>query len=252
VRQLRDIERKNKSVRGTTITAIATALKVPPDEITLPASNETTPDENYRTRLKLRAVRSASELYHQAVHAHRYTWDLMNVDPTPAAAKEMQQLLHVIRRLVERDSVTDEFDSDNVTGSAEPPDNFGLITRLARVQELLDALLAGGVGVLAGSYFNDSWTSLEDPGLKLDLSLPGILPETPAENVERLLELVRQQERPAPSRAAGFGGIVKSKQILVICFAPGDLEEKVIFPKEVEEFVEKIKRELKSRGLLDE
>jgi hypothetical protein len=45
---------------------------------------------------------------------------------------------------------------------------------------------------------------------------------------------------------------VKSKQILVICFAPGDLEEKVIFPKEVEEFVEKIKRELKSRGLLDE
>jgi transcriptional regulator with XRE-family HTH domain len=58
VRTLREIERKNKSVPGTTITAIAAALKVPPHEITLPASNETTPDEDGRFRVKLKAVRS--------------------------------------------------------------------------------------------------------------------------------------------------------------------------------------------------
>ena len=40
-RQLRKIERENVTVPGTTVTAIATALKVSPDEITLRASNET-------------------------------------------------------------------------------------------------------------------------------------------------------------------------------------------------------------------
>ena len=40
VRHLREIERTNKSVPGTTITAIATVLKVTPGEIILRASNE--------------------------------------------------------------------------------------------------------------------------------------------------------------------------------------------------------------------
>jgi transcriptional regulator with XRE-family HTH domain len=155
VRHLREIERTNKSVPGTTITTIATVLKVPPDEITLSASNETISFENDSTRLKLRAVRSASELARLAF-ADRYIWDL-GVDPTTATAKEMQQLLHIIRRLVERGRVTDEFDTDNSTGEyALHPDNFGSITRVARLQELLDALLVGGVGVLAGSYYDQS------------------------------------------------------------------------------------------------
>ena len=120
-RHLREIERTNKPVLGTHITAIATALKVPPNEITLPASNETAPDDKGRTelrhdptQLKLRAVRSASELSDLASGAHRYNWEL-GVDPTAATAKEMQQLLYIIRRLVKRDSATDEFDIDNVT-----------------------------------------------------------------------------------------------------------------------------------------
>ena len=86
------------------------------------------------------------------------------MDPTAVTAKEMQQLLHIIRRLVERLTVTDEFDNDNVTGPrAEAPDDFGLITRLARLQELLNALLAGGVGVLAAAYYNHSWTEEKGP-----------------------------------------------------------------------------------------
>jgi hypothetical protein len=81
----------------------------------------------------------------------------LGVDPTTATAKEMQQLLHIVRRLVERGSITDEFDTDDVAGEyALHPDNFGSITRLARLQELLDALLVGGVGVLAGSYYDQS------------------------------------------------------------------------------------------------
>ena len=113
-----------------------------------------------QTQLKLRAVRSASELSNLAGGAHRYNWDL-SVDPTAATAKEMQQLLLIIRRLVEQDYVTDEFDKENVT-TMFAPTNFKKFTRLARLQELLDSLLAGGVGVLAGSYYNHSWTNLDD------------------------------------------------------------------------------------------
>ena len=81
-------------------------------------------------------------------------WDLC-VDPSAATAREMEQLLYIVRRIVERGNVTDEFDIDNATGGyALHPDNFGSITRLARLQELLDALLVGGVGILAGSYYD--------------------------------------------------------------------------------------------------
>jgi DNA-binding XRE family transcriptional regulator len=52
VRHLREIERTNKTVKGTTITAIATVLKVQPDEITLPASIE-------MTRTKMTALGSS-------------------------------------------------------------------------------------------------------------------------------------------------------------------------------------------------
>jgi transcriptional regulator with XRE-family HTH domain len=61
VRRLRDIERNNHPVPTTVITAIATALKVNPQDITL-----STPDASPTTKagslLKLWAVRSATEL----------------------------------------------------------------------------------------------------------------------------------------------------------------------------------------------
>lgn len=214
VRHLREIERKNKSVPGTTITSIATALKVSPNEITLSASDEVTRDEDGRTQLKLRTVRSAFQLSILADEAHRYYWDL-SVDPTAATAKAMQQLLQIIRRLVERGSVTDEFDQDNVKEPrAEAPDDFGLITRLARLQELLDGLQAGGVGVLAGSYYNQSWTNLEDEG-------PGIKVRLPGNNERRL----------------------KMEQILEIRFVSREVEEKVIWP-DLDPKFEEIEEEL--------
>jgi transcriptional regulator with XRE-family HTH domain len=154
VRHLREIERRNKAAAGTHITAIATALQVPPHEITLPASNAMSPDEDGRFRVKLKAVRSAHVLSSLAELAGQYTWHL-SVDPTRATAKDMQQLLRIIRRLVERGSVTDEFDIDSATGQrADPPKDFGVITRLARLQELINALLKRGVGVLVGMHFN--------------------------------------------------------------------------------------------------
>ena len=159
------------------------ALKVPPNEITLPASNEIASEEDShtlkRTQLKLRAVRSASELSELAGGATRYYWKL-KVDPTATTSNEMQELLQIIRRLVERDGV------------------FEWIPRLARLQELLEALLARGVGVLAGTYYNHAWTSLEDKDPKT-LLMPG----------ERRMKL---------------------EDILEIIFVPRDVEEKVICP----------------------
>jgi transcriptional regulator with XRE-family HTH domain len=122
VRLLRDIERKNHAVPSTTITAIATELKVTPDQIILRSQH----DSQQYQMLKLKPIRSACELERLASNAvHRYSWDV-SVDPTAATAKEMQQLLRIVRRLVECLSVTDEFDSENATGGkAEAPDDFG-------------------------------------------------------------------------------------------------------------------------------
>ena len=119
------------------------------------------------------------------------------MDPTAATAKEMQQLLLIIRRLVEQDYVTDEFDKENVT-TMFAPTNFGRFTRLARLQELLDSLLAGGVGVLAGSYYNHSWTDLDDTS----------------------------------TGTVGLrGGRVKAEEVFEIRFAPRDVEELIISPR---------------------
>ena len=78
---------------------------------------------------------------------------------------------------------------------------------------MLDALLAGGVGVLAGSYYNHAWTSLEDKDPKT-LLMPG----------ERRLKL---------------------ENILEIIFVPRDVEEKVICP-DLDPKFEEIENELKT------
>ena len=135
------------------------------------------------------------------------------MDPTAATAKEMQQLLHIIRRLMERDNVTDEFDKENVTQWYTAPANFGKITRLARLQELLDTLLAGGVGVLAGSYYDHSWADSED-------------------------------RSPATARIRLRGGVMKAEEVFEIRFAPRDVEELIISPRLDPNFDE-IKEELR-------
>jgi hypothetical protein len=125
--------------------------------------------------------------------------------------------LQIIRRLVAPLSVTDEFDNDNLTGQgAAPPDDFGAITRLARLQELLDALWASGVGVLAGSWYNHTWTSLEDEGAGIKLRLPG-----------------------------HDGRRLKLEQILEIRFVPADVKEEVI-AVDLDSQFDEIKKELDS------
>lgn len=147
-RLLRDIERTNKPVSATIITQIATVLGATEPQITL-----STPDETLNPPasplLKLRAVRSATELNRSALSAHHYDWRL-NVDPSEATAEDMREVMTIldrlvnIRRLIERGMpcMGDKF--DNLP--------FGEIPRLARLQELLEKLRANGVGVLAGSY----------------------------------------------------------------------------------------------------
>jgi transcriptional regulator with XRE-family HTH domain len=137
-RTLREIERRNHPVLATTITDIATALQTTPDEITLSAA-EGTPDSSV-SLLKLRAIRSAKDLSALASGAADFEWKL-EADPSPVTAKDMQQLMMMVSRLVhpwERD----EFDE-------EP---FGEILRLARLQQLLDQLREQGVGVIASKY----------------------------------------------------------------------------------------------------
>ena len=115
----------------------------------------------------------------------------------------------IIRRLVEQDYVTDEFDKQNVT-TMFAPTNFRKFTRLARLQELLDSLLAGGVGVLAGSYYNHSWTDLDDTSI---------------------------------GTVGLRGRRVKAEEVFEIRFAPRDVEELIISPRLDPNFDE-IKEEL--------
>jgi transcriptional regulator with XRE-family HTH domain len=246
VRVLRDIERKNHAVRSTTITAIATALKADPDEITLSVSERQ--ELKQRQELKLRAVRSANEFSRMAREAHRYNWEV-RVDPTAATTKEMQQLLMIIRRFVERErcSVTDEFDNEDATGpdpvssdELGPHPNFGDIARLARLQELLDTLRAGGVGVLAGHYFHMSLTSMEEKRAgwrillpKTDVKSKGVLELTSMrilisktdeidelQKGEGVVEIEEVQKRE--------GVLTKIEGVLEIQFVPGDVDEDVI------------------------
>jgi transcriptional regulator with XRE-family HTH domain len=141
VRLLRDIERSNHPVRSTTITAIATALQTTPDEITL--STDGTSDSSV-SLLKLTAIRSAKDLSALASTANSYDWTL-EVDPSPATAKDMQRLMMVVSRFV-HPSERDEFDQ-------EP---FGEIPRLAWLQQLLEQLHEQEVGVIAGKYARHS------------------------------------------------------------------------------------------------
>jgi transcriptional regulator with XRE-family HTH domain len=149
-RLLRDIERNNHPVPATTITAIATALGTTPAEITLSTPDET-PNAS-ASLLKLRVVRSATELIGLADSAHGYEWKL-KVEPSVATAEDMRQVMTIVARLVEHYITRrkDEFD--------KLP--FGEIVRVARLQELLEKLRANGVGVLAGSYVRQSLISKE-------------------------------------------------------------------------------------------
>ena len=144
-RLLRDIERKNKSVSSTCITAIANALGATPAEIILSTSEETlTPSASL---LKLRVIRDATDLASLASNAWHYQWKL-NVIPNVATGEDMRQLMNIVHRLARfpwRYDDTDEFDGVR----------FGEISRLARLQELLEKLRAAGVGVLTGSYVRE-------------------------------------------------------------------------------------------------
>jgi transcriptional regulator with XRE-family HTH domain len=138
VRLLRDIERSNHPVPATTITAIATALQTTPDEISL-STPDGTPDSSV-SLLKLTAIRSGKDLSALASGATSFEW-MLETDPSPVTAKDMQNLLMIVNRHVDWSS-KDEFDE-------EP---FGEIPRLARLQELLERLREQGVGVIAGKY----------------------------------------------------------------------------------------------------
>jgi transcriptional regulator with XRE-family HTH domain len=184
-RTLREIERSNHPIPATTITAIATELKVSQDQIILSTTQEEfnledaiaqEDSKNKDGRLELRGVRSGRALSLLAEEAHRYYWDVI-VDPNAATAKEMQQLLKIVRRLVDErfSDVRDEFDGEGATGGRESvPNDFGYIARLARLQELLDALWANGVGLLAASYYQNSWTDKEDKSLGIKIGIPSI------------------------------------------------------------------------------
>ena len=141
-RLLREIEKRNKPVPATIITAIATLLGATSADITLSTSDET--PNPFATLLRLRTVRSTAELNNLASSAHRYEWDL-KVDPSEATAEDMRQVMAILRRLVE--GKRHELDYDEFDGV-----DFSTIPRLARLQELLQKLRANGVGVLAGSY----------------------------------------------------------------------------------------------------
>ena len=151
VRLLRDIERRNRPVLATTITAIATALQTTPDEIIL-STPDGTPASSVPL-LKLTAIRSAKDLNALASDATKYEW-MLEVDPSAKTAPDMQSLMCIVRRLVPGswEDWKDEFD--------EQP--FGEIPRLAKLQELLEKLREQGVGVIAGKYVQHSLVKEKD------------------------------------------------------------------------------------------
>jgi transcriptional regulator with XRE-family HTH domain len=157
-RVLREVERRNHRIPATTLTAIATALQTTPDEITLATDGR---PESSISLLKLRAIRSGKDLTALASGAAFWEWHLEE-NPTPATAKDIQNLLMIVTRLVNSEK-TDEFDT-------EP---FGEIPRLARLQELLEQLRKQGVGVIAGKY-GRYWLVRTEEELPFDLTpIPG-------------------------------------------------------------------------------
>jgi transcriptional regulator with XRE-family HTH domain len=147
-RLLRNIELENHPVPATKLTDIATALGVTPNDITLPPPGGT-PDTSANL-LKLKAIRFASDLRALADSAHEYDWKL-RVNPTAATVEDMQHLMVIVERLVrgfEADFIGPDELSTNDEFDKMP---FGDIPRLARLQELLEKLREGGVGVIAGN-----------------------------------------------------------------------------------------------------
>jgi transcriptional regulator with XRE-family HTH domain len=172
VRSLRDIERKNHPVPGTTITAIASVLKVNPSDITQSSSSSQAALGKNQSLLKLKAIQSATELGTLASRASQYGWAL-RVDPTTQTAPDMQAVMQMVHRLVRGIQWgpdgsrfgLDEYDSEQ----------FGEIPRLARLQELLNLLLTNEVAVLAGTY-SFSRLSDENPspfGPVVTVNVPG-------------------------------------------------------------------------------
>jgi transcriptional regulator with XRE-family HTH domain len=154
VRLLREIERNNHPVPATTITAIAAELKVNPGDITLSAPDappSTAGSLSTESLLKLRAIRSATELAALAERANRYKWGL-RIDPSTTTAGDMQGLMKTIHRLVNGPAPVDEFDEED----------FGQIPRLALLQDLLTRLRTNGVSVIAGTYTYSSLRNLEE------------------------------------------------------------------------------------------
>ncbi len=193
VRLLRDIERKNHPVPTTIITAIAAELDVNSSDITL-STPDTSPTKA-GSLLKLRAVRSATELSTLAERVNTYEWKL-KIDPSTATAADMQAVMTIIKRLVNGDlnEYTDEFDRQE----------FGEIPRLALLQDLLTRLHTNGVNVIAGTYTH-SW-------------LRG-LPE--GETPEFFETCVRY-----PGRTTKY--IFKTEHLLSLSFVPCDVEEEVV------------------------
>ena len=156
VRLLRDIERNNHPVPTTTITDIAAALKVNPGDITL-----STPDASptkARSLLKLRAVRSATELSNLARSADDYEWEL-KIDPSTATAADMQAVMKTVHRVVRNYS---RLPMDSTWWDEFDEQQFGEIPRLACLQDLLTKLGTNGVNVIAGAYTTSSLRSLEE------------------------------------------------------------------------------------------
>src|SRR5262245_22926167 len=89
VRTLRDIERKDHAIHSATITAIATQLKVSPEQITL----STPEDSQQHHMLKLKPFRSAHQLSCLAEEAHQFNWGFNLKGKT---AKETQQLVGIV------------------------------------------------------------------------------------------------------------------------------------------------------------
>jgi transcriptional regulator with XRE-family HTH domain len=198
VRLLRDIERNDHPVQTTTMTAIAAALKVDPANITL-STPDGSPTTNTNSLLKLRVVRSATELSRLASSADEYEWSLM-IDPSTATAADMQAVMITVHRLVKKygrlpqDATWwDEFDEQK----------FGEIPRLARLQDLLTRLGASGVNVVAAIHTYSSVKSLEES----EIPELGFIVRAPDKTTKQVFTYVTD---------------------LKIHFVPGDVEELVV------------------------
>jgi transcriptional regulator with XRE-family HTH domain len=196
VRHLREIELRNRPVQPTHITDIAAALGVNAGEITV--STPDTSPTRAGSLLKLRVVRSATELGDMADYAARYEWKL-KIDPSTATAADMQAVMMIVKRLVRPvlvdDKLRDDFDNEE----------FGEIPRLARLQELLGRLHTNGVNVIAGTYtFSWARSPVRDDALIVD-DVPWV--RVPGETDPYIFD---------------------QELILLIHFVPCDVEEEVV------------------------